>query len=43
MKKRLAAALPIAVLTAGRALAQVPTPVTNTDFSKETENPADAA
>jgi hypothetical protein len=39
MKKRVAAVFPIAVLTAGQALAQVPTPVTNTDFSKETENP----
>ena len=39
MRKRLAAVLPIAFLSAGQALAQVPTPVTNTDFSKETENP----
>src|SRR5215475_8754350 len=37
MKKRVI--LPFAVLLAGKALAQVPTPVTNTDFSKETENP----
>jgi len=27
------------VLWVSQALAQVPTPVTNTDFSKETENP----
>jgi hypothetical protein len=39
MRKRLAAVLPVAILTAGQALAHVPTPVTNTDFSKETQNP----
>ena len=34
-----AAVLVVAALSAGHALGQVPTPVTNTDFSKETENP----
>jgi len=34
-----ASVLVIAALSAGHALGQVPTPVTNTDFSKETENP----
>jgi hypothetical protein len=36
---RPAAVLVIAALSAGHARGQVPTPVTNTDFSKETENP----
>jgi hypothetical protein len=39
MKKHYAAVLPIAFLWVSQALAQVPMPVTNTDFSKETENP----
>jgi hypothetical protein len=34
-----AAVLVITALSAGHALGQVPTPVNNTDFSKETENP----
>jgi hypothetical protein len=33
MKKHYAAVLPIALLWVSEALAQVPTPVTNTDFS----------
>jgi hypothetical protein len=36
--KSLTVVLPIVVLSGGQALAQVPTPVTNSD-SKETENP----
>jgi hypothetical protein len=39
MKTGFAAIIPFALLSAGQALAQVPTPVTDTDFSKETENP----
>jgi hypothetical protein len=39
MKTGFAAIISFALLSAGQALAQVPTPVTDTDFSKETENP----
>jgi hypothetical protein len=39
MRTGFAATISFAVLSASPALAQVPTPVTNTDFSKETENP----
>jgi hypothetical protein len=36
--KSLTVVLPIVVLSAGQALAQVPTPVTNSDFSEEIDN-----
>jgi hypothetical protein len=39
MRTSFAATISFALLTGSQALAQVPTPVTNTDFSKETENP----
>src|SRR5262249_15153198 len=39
MRTGFAATISFALLSAGQALAQVPTPVTNTDFSKETQNP----
>jgi hypothetical protein len=39
MKKRAAAILPLALLWAGQALAQSTTPLSNTEASKEAENP----
>jgi hypothetical protein len=39
MKTGLSVVFFIVLLLTGQALAQVPAPVTNTDFSKETENP----
>jgi hypothetical protein len=39
MRTSFAAVFAMTLLSASQATAQVPTPVTNTDFSKETENP----
>jgi hypothetical protein len=39
MKRHSAAVILLVLLWVGQGLAQVPTPVTNTDLSKETENP----
>jgi hypothetical protein len=39
MMERLAPALPLALLWAGQALAQPAVPLSDTDLSKETENP----
>jgi hypothetical protein len=39
MKKRFTSGLIAAAFWSGQAVAQTPMPITNDDFSKETENP----